>query len=128
MSPFYSQGRALTPPTAFNNLLLAKAPTTFDINNSWLFGYSTASGNPATYDTWSTHYEHDGINQVTGGLVTATNPGDLSSSGFQDTANNTETSPPYPVPLRGIKITLRCYEPDSRQMHEVSVVESFVPE
>jgi hypothetical protein len=123
MSPFYSRGRMLTPPTALNNQLLASAPSTFDINNSWMFG-NAGSGNPATYDTWSTHYEHDGINQVTGGTTNA----DPSSSGFQDNANYTETSPPYPVPLRGIKITIRCYEPDSRQMHEVSVVESFVPQ
>ncbi len=36
--------------------------------------------------------------------------------------------PPYPLPLRGIRVTLRVYEPSSRQVREVTVVESFVPE
>ncbi len=35
--------------------------------------------------------------------------------------------PPYPLPLRGIRVTLRVYEPSSRQVREVTVVESFVP-
>jgi hypothetical protein len=90
-------------------------------NFSWMvFGLSDPGYlQPATYDTWSTHYEHDGLDQDGDGVADqSTLPGN----------NTPETSPPYPVPLRGIKITLRCYEPDSRQMHEISVVESFVPE
>jgi hypothetical protein len=83
---------------------------------------------PATYDTWSSHYEHDGVNQASHTLITSTNPGDLASDGFQDDADKLETSPPYPVPLRGIRVKIRCYEPDARQVHEVTVVESFVPE
>ena len=102
MSPFFGQGHV-------KSQLLA--------NN--YSGY-------ATYDTWSTHYEHDGLDQD---KVLGDNLGpDQAASGFQDTASNFETSPPYPVPLRGIKVKIRCYEPDSRQVHEVNVVESFVPE
>ncbi len=125
MSPFYSTGFPKSKLTAFGNV-----PANF--NQDWMFDdkfdanglptYGTYGCGPATYDTWSTHYEHDGLDQDGDGTP------DQTSTGFEDTANNTETSPPYPVPLRGIKITLRCYEPDSRQVHEVSVVESFVPE
>jgi hypothetical protein len=80
----------------------------------------------ATYDTWSYHYEHDGVNEANPASP-STNP-DPATDGFQDDVGKYETSPPYPVPLRGIKVIIRCYEPDSRQFHEVSVVESFVPE
>jgi hypothetical protein len=138
MSPFYSTGKS-NSNSKFPQLIAAgNTPASFLKN--WLFDdslnltnvnqayYQKYGYDPAVYDTWSTHYEHDGINQVTGGAVTSTNQGDLSSSGFEQFSSNTETSPPYPVPLRGIKITIRCYEPDSRQMHETSVVESFVPE
>jgi type II secretory pathway component PulJ len=36
-----------------------------------------------------------------------------------------ETMPPYPVPLRGIKVEIRTFEPDSRQVRAVTVVMDF---
>jgi len=140
ISPFFCQGEVksqltaaspstgpTSPPFFYDPLQKRSGTWLFDDNHTnnlpdyGLYGYT-----PATYDTWSTHYEHDGLDQDK--TLGDTQGPDQASSGFQDNANNTETSPPYPVPLRGIKITIRCYEPDSRQMHEVSVVESFVPE
>jgi hypothetical protein len=38
-----------------------------------------------------------------------------------------ETMPPYPVPLRGIQVKIRTFEPDSRQIREVTVVQDFLP-
>ncbi len=38
------------------------------------------------------------------------------------------TSPPYPVPLRGVQIKIRVYEPTSRQVREVTVTETFLPD
>ena len=38
-----------------------------------------------------------------------------------------ETSPPYPYPLRGVKVVLRVYERDARQIRESSVTNGFVP-
>ena len=121
LSPFYSSGHPKSQLVA---------------------NFSAASPTAATYDTWSYHYEHDGIQQPNGG----THP-DIGTNGFDDpvdangyySANGStdgivddpgerETSPPYPVPLRGIKIRIRCYEPDSRQVHEISIIHSFVPE
>jgi Tfp pilus assembly protein PilE len=114
MSPFYSTGHP-------KSLLVAEfsPPAT-----------STTGPTLATFDPWSYHYEHDGIQQPRGG----NNP-DAGTNGFDDDGNGIvddigerETSPPYPVPLRGIKIRIRCYEPDSRQVHEISIIHSFVPE
>ncbi|HZZ30138.1 MAG TPA: hypothetical protein VFE46_19225 [Pirellulales bacterium] len=138
MSPFYSTGHP-------KSQLVATTSTPTDFTKTWMFDTSPNptspqtsppdyQGNgytPATFDVWTTHYEHDGLDQdklLPPPLTDNTNGPDQALSGFQDFANNTETSPPYPVPLRGVKITIRCYEPDSRQTHEMSIVESFVPE
>ncbi len=64
-----------------------------------------ASGLTArTYDTWSTTY--------------------LSAPADPET---TSYPPPYPVPLRGIQVKIRIFEPDSRLIREVTVIQDFVP-
>ncbi len=80
-----------------------------------------------TYCTWSFHYEHNGVNED------GDTPTDEGTNGFDDDSANgvddvgeLETSPPYPVPLRGIQITIRVYEPSSRQIRQVTVVQNFV--
>ncbi len=45
-----------------------------------------------------------------------------------DDVGERETVPPYDKPLRGVQVLLRLYERDSRQMRQVSVNQSFVPE
>ncbi|TSA02782.1 MAG: hypothetical protein D4R77_12130, partial [Planctomycetaceae bacterium] len=52
---------------------------------------------------------------------------DNNSNNLVDEAAERETSPPYPVPLRGIEIRIRCYEPSSRQVRQVTVRHTFVP-
>ena len=37
------------------------------------------------------------------------------------------SSPPYPAPLRGIQIKIRIFEPDSRQIREVTIEQDFLP-
>jgi hypothetical protein len=97
-----------------------------------------SSGNAAlaipTYDTWSTHYEFDGINQGDTPTLTirpltdeGTNARDDNGDGIVDDSSEQETSPPYPVPLRGIEIRIRVYEPSSRQVRQVTVRHTFVP-
>lgn len=83
-----------------------------------------------TYDTWSTHYESNGIDedgvygpdQGSDGL-----DNDNPSHGQVDEIDEQETSPPYPYPLRGIEVRIRCYEPSSRQVRQVTVRHTFVP-
>ena len=87
-----------------------------------------------TYDTWSTHYEFDGIDQGNGPGIPAgtidegTNGVDDNSDGVVDDAGELETSPPYPAPLRGIEIRIRCIEPSSRQVRQITVRHTFVPQ
>lgn len=90
---------------------------------------------PAFYDTWSLHYEFDGIDQDRNGIVDQanngvddnSNPNDPTNAGVDD-ASERETSPPYPVALRGIQIRVRTYEPDSRQVRQVTINGDFLPE
>jgi len=89
------------------------------------------------YDTWSTHYEHDGIDQDQGmdngaGVDQGTNGfddvmvGTTATNGIDDVTER-ETMPPYPVPLRGIQVKIRSYEPTTRQIRETTVVQDFLP-
>jgi type II secretory pathway component PulJ len=86
------------------------------------------AGLARVYDTWSFHYEHDGVDQFGDGNVDmATNGFDDNDNGIVDDPAEMETSPPYPVPLRAIQIKIRVFEPDSRQIREVTVVHDFLP-
>ena len=98
----------------------------------------------ATWDSWSLHYEADGINQD----GTAPRPSfplmprtiidtvtDEGANGFDDDGSNgvddpgeRETSPPYNVALRGIQIGMRIMETDNRLVRQSSVVINFIPE
>lgn len=89
---------------------------------------------PTYYDTWSLHYERDGVDQdgdtlVDEGLDGLDNGGvNGAPDGVVDDVNERETSPPYPFPLRGVKVTLRTIDKDTRQVRQASAVASFKPE
>jgi type II secretory pathway pseudopilin PulG len=93
---------------------------------------------PATWDTWSTHYEYDGIDNNGNGIIDEfTNGVDDNNNGLIDEPNiymaggqptgEHEAPPPYRTPLRGLKITLRVMEQDSKQVREVTIVHEFIP-
>jgi type II secretory pathway pseudopilin PulG len=75
------------------------------------------SGSP-TYDTWSFDYEYGG--RYVNGI-------DDNGDGVVDDADERETMPPYPYPMRGVQIKIRVYEPSSKQVREVTIEETFVP-
>jgi len=130
----------------------AAGPTTVESVFDWAGNYGPAAGTPAAwqgilpmvYDTWSTHYEQDGLDQDGDGVVDEGTDGfdnDQSGVGYGQTTALTgtgtggvddgferEAPPPYPVPLRGIQIRIRCFEPDSRQIREMTIVQEFLPE
>ena len=49
-----------------------------------------------------------------------------TKDGIVDDATESVTAPPYPVQLRGIQVKIRVFEPDSRQIREVTVVQDFL--
>ena len=158
-----------TPPN-YNSLLpgdlayateLATGTATFASEGAYVdLGYSTAnpnlsdfsgwpdSGSQLTglriYDTWSIHYEHDGVNQDNDfvlnpdGSATTTPLTDEGNDGFDndvsgqsgygvvDDPGEREAPPPYDVPLRGIQIKIRVFEPDSQKVREVTIRHDFL--
>lgn len=81
----------------------------------------------AIYDTWSLHYEFNGEDDDGDGMIDeGTNAADDNADQLPDNAAEYETSPPYPVPLRGIEVRLRCYEPSAKQVRQVTVRHTFV--
>ena len=113
--------------------------------------YTTLSGSSnfttPTYCTWSYHYEFNGLseNQDNAGATDSIdNDGDgqvdeagedlvdegtdlldNNNNGAIDETAEFETAPPYNVPLRGIEIRLRCYEPQGKQVRQVTVRHAF---
>jgi hypothetical protein len=80
----------------------------------------------ATYDTWSRHLEFNGIDDDGDGVIDEGVHGiDSDGDGWPEHAQHAETSPPYPLPLRGLEIRLRCYEPASRQVRQITIRHSF---
>ena len=79
------------------------------------------------YDTWSFHYETAGRQPGDQQAGRAVNGFDDDGNGVIDDANEQIAPPPYPAPLRGIQVRIRCFEPDSRQLREVTVVQDFLP-
>jgi prepilin-type N-terminal cleavage/methylation domain-containing protein len=98
---------------------------------------------PRTWDTWSSHYESDGIDQDGDGVRDQASNGlddntdgivdngywDADADGeftFPSETGELETAPPYPFPLRGIEVRIRCYEPSSRQVRQMTIRHTFV--
>lgn len=80
----------------------------------------------ATYDTWSRHYEFNGVDDDGDGVVDeGANGRDTNGDGWPEVTGDTETSPPYPLPLRGLEVRIRCYEPASRQVRQITIRHSF---
>jgi len=87
-----------------------------------------ASGSACTYDTWSTHYEFNGIDEDGDGVYDGGSDGqDNNGNGLVDELAEYDTLPPYSVSLRGLEVRIRVYEPSSRQVRQFSVRHSFVP-
>lgn len=147
--PGYAPGLELPEPQFYSANALSSLSGRLAIEAGFYTvpnGYLLSNGY-ATYDTWSFHYENNGIDEDGDGLF------DEGTNGFDDPGiyldernlpNNPivipnirlsgpddqgeyETTPPYPVPLRGMQVTLRVYERDSRQIREVKVKQAFVP-
>ena len=80
------------------------------------------------YCTWSKHYDSDGVDQFEDGMIdTAGNGFDDNTVAGVDDSLERETQAPYAVPLRGIQVKIRVFEPDTRQIREVTVAGDFLP-
>jgi prepilin-type N-terminal cleavage/methylation domain-containing protein len=73
----------------------------------------------ATYDTWSRHYEFNSNDDDNDGVI------DEGTTAL-DYTDDGETSPPYPVPLRGVEVRIRCYEPISKQVRQITIRHALI--
>ena len=100
-------------------------------------GYVSPAGNPlgsfanrgSYYDTWTTSYDHDGIDQFGDSVMDTGNDGidNDNANGVDDPAER-ETKAPYDFALRGIQIRIRVYEPNTRQVRQATVATDFIKE
>ncbi len=51
-----------------------------------------------------------------------------TSTALSTTSDEFETRPPFAAQLRGIRVTIRIYEPSSQQIRQVTVVGDFLPD
>jgi len=80
-----------------------------------------------TYDTWSLHYEFNGADEDGQfGADQGVNGIDDNADDLADNPAEFETAPPYAAPLRGIEIRIRCYEPTSKQVRQITVRHTFL--
>jgi hypothetical protein len=75
------------------------------------------------------HYEFNGIDEdESQGVDQGTNGLDASggaSNNIVDELEEFETLPPYSVPLRGLEVSIRCIEPTSKEIRQITVRHSF---
>jgi type II secretory pathway pseudopilin PulG len=85
---------------------------------------ATASRPERVYDTWSNSYD----NVPAPSTSIRPNDGfDNKGIGVVDNDDERAFPTPYSAPLRGIQVIIRIYEPDSRQIREVTIEQDFLP-
>ncbi len=70
----------------------------------------------------------DNVPQVSAPYLVSTGGASPTVTQSSVTAGERETLPPYPFPLRGVQVILRVYEPDTRQVRQVTIVQDFLPD
>ena len=86
-------------------------------------GSWTGPAMPCVYDTWTEQYEEDPKlakdGPPAGGLGNGLNPSRKTDY------DQWECPPPYTMPLKGIEITIRCFDPRSRNIKQIRIVKDF---
>jgi hypothetical protein len=110
------------------NDLLPAVPAHFAGFGDARSGLQGSATTRRTYDTWSSQYESNGRDEDGDGVVDDWFNGlDDDGNGQIDDAGERETVPPYAFPLRGLEVRIRCYEPTSRQVRQITVRHTFAP-
>ena len=122
--PKANGGQGAYVDLGYNTMLTGTNATNFSSlgdNKSSLMAANSNSSR--VYDTYSTTYfdprGSNGIDDDGNGVVD--DDGEKSPAG-------TALLPPYWYPLRGIQVKIRVFEPDSKQIREVTVVQDFLPQ
>ena len=120
-------GPATIPPARLDEWFIANSATPTVIPPSPAVMWNPPGVN--VWDTWTPAYESDGIDQDSlNGVDQAKNGVNNGGSNVIDDLGERETQPPYVESLRGMKVTLRLVEKGTKQVHQTSIIHSFVPE
>lgn len=124
--PGYGLAAAANTPITGDYADLGNAPTFSASRQNPVPQDATKQFSYLTYDTWTTSYESNGLDDDGDGVI------DNGTNGLDDNGNliidepaERETAPPYPVTLQGIQVRLRVYEPSSRQIRQITILQSF---
>lgn len=117
--------------TTLNNILNSPDFSTWPNPKSglqYLFNAAApALGFDVAFDTYSTHYESNGLDEDADGVADEGRDGlDTDNLNGVDDAGEAETAAPYPTDLRGVKVVFRVVDRESVQAHQTTVVQSFV--
>ena len=83
----------------------------------------------AVYDTGTSQYNYDNVDDPgKNGVDDEPYFGDGPANGIVDDFEEKASVPPYNVPLRGIKISIRALEPNTKQVRQMTIIKSFVKE
>lgn len=134
----YVSGSAAWTGTAVNALNAPQFSTLSNpkAGNGWQWP-SPPFPNPTydlCYDTFSTHYETNGvdddgdgiIDQGTNGLDDDYLAGPPPTGNGPDDVGERETMPPYPFACRGVEVTFRAIHRETKQIHQTSVKQSYL--
>lgn len=82
------------------------------------------------YDTYSTHYETDGLDTNLDGTLIDEGTDGIDNDGVNGVDDNAEreTLPPYPDRALGFKAVVRVVERNTKQVRQTEIVSSFVPQ
>ena len=128
-SPIGSGGYVDLGNGIVTNSVLAALGTSAVLSGTVGGSLALGPGSRTIYDTWSTHYESDGVDQANPSNTTdqGSNGIDDDGDGRVDELDEQDGVPPYLQALRGIEVRIRCWEPTSRQVRQVTVRHTFVP-
>lgn len=121
-------GAVIQPYLAAGNIQMTEALSNVSVfSGPGIAQFSSGLG--MLYDTGSFSYENDGIDQNMNGIIDDyTNGIDDNGIGGVDDLTEVEGPVPYPVALKGIQVKIRVYDPDSRQIREVTLTQDFLGE
>lgn len=121
-TPFQGFGMAVRNVAASNPL------SQLYLVGNWQNASTTRWPPPSlAYDTWPISYEANGDDDDGDGTVDeGSNGQENNGNAMPDDPAEFETSAPYPVPLRGVEIRIRCLEPVSKQIRQITIRHSFM--
>ena len=153
LSDFAGPGQAWTPlmfldpnfpsvPRSPHPNSLSHTPRVYDTwsnhyENNWVDMIQPPNGSPDPGEPGDEDRDNlfdegaNGIDDPGNGLDDDNNgyfdePGETAQNGAVDDVIEQEAPAPYPVPLRGIQIRIRVFDPDSHQIREMTIVQDFL--